>query len=87
MMPLGLFMSGERGEVLEIKAGAAEIQAGAECLEKEKSRCHAENMGIRSGKVVEVLRNEGSGPMLIKVDESRIALARGMAMKIFLRRI
>ncbi|MCL4872518.1 ferrous iron transport protein A [bacterium] len=87
MMPLGLFMSGERGEVLEIKANAAELQAGAECREKEKSHCHAENMGIRNGKVVEVLRNEGSGPMLIKVDESRIALARGMAMKIFLRRI
>ncbi len=43
-------------------------------------------MGIRKGKSVEMLNNEGRGPLLLKVDESRIAVGRGMAMKILVRR-
>jgi ferrous iron transport protein A len=42
-------------------------------------------MGIRIGKGVEMLNN-GSGPVLLRVDESRIAIARGMVMKIMVRR-
>lgn len=43
-------------------------------------------MGIRIGKSIEMLTNEGRGPLLLKVDESRIAVGRGMAMKILVRR-
>jgi len=39
-------------------------------------------MGIRVGKYIEIIRNEKKGPILLKVDESRIALGRGMAMNI-----
>jgi len=39
-------------------------------------------MGIRVGKEIEMLRNGESGPVLLKVDESRIAIGRGMAQKI-----
>lgn len=44
-----------------------------------------EDMGLRVGKSVEILNNRG-GPVLVRVDESRIAIARGMAMKILVRR-
>ena len=37
--------------------------------------------------MIEMLNNEGRGPLLLKVEESRIAIGRGMAMKIMVRRI
>ena len=47
---------------------------------------HIEDMGIRAGKEVQMLRNAGRGPLLLKVDETRIAMGRGMAMRILVRR-
>jgi ferrous iron transport protein A len=44
-------------------------------------------MGIRKGKKIDMLCNEGGGPVLLKIDESRIAIGRGMAMKIIVRKI
>jgi ferrous iron transport protein A len=41
-------------------------------------------MGLRIGKRVVMLAN-GAGPVLVKVDESRIAVDRGVAMKIKVR--
>jgi len=55
------------------------------CKDKEKSEVRVEDMGLRIGKTVEILNN-GGGPVLVKVDESRIAVARGIAMKIMVRR-
>jgi ferrous iron transport protein A len=55
------------------------------CKEREKSDVRVEDMGLRIGKKVEILNN-GGGPVLIRVDESRIAVARGIAMKIMVRR-
>jgi ferrous iron transport protein A len=73
MVPLGLLQLGDRAEVVEIISG--------------KHPCaRIEDMGFRVGKTVEMLNNEGRGPLLIKVDESRLALGRGMAMKILVRR-
>ncbi|MDA8387575.1 MAG: FeoA family protein [Nitrospiraceae bacterium] len=46
---------------------------------------HIEDMGIRAGKEVEMLKNPGRGPLLLKVDEARIAIGRAMAMRIFVR--
>lgn len=56
------------------------------CKDKEKSDVRVEDMGLRIGKTVEILNN-GGGPVLVKVDESRIAVARGIAMKILVRRM
>lgn len=82
MAPLGLLSEGERAEVVEIKT-----QRGY-CHGKSKNQlCHAEDMGIRIGKTIEMLNNKGRGPILVKVDDSRIAIGRGMAMKIMVRRI
>lgn len=48
---------------------------------------HLENMGLRPGKHVEMVTNSGTGPLVLRVDESRIAMGRGAAMKIYVRRI
>ncbi len=81
-MPLGLLCADERAEVIEVRNAA--IAVGV--TEKER-RNRVEDMGLRAGKIVEVLRNEGRGPVLLKVDESRIAMGRGAAMRILVRRI
>jgi ferrous iron transport protein A len=70
MLPLGLLSDGEVGEIIAV-AGAAH----GGCASR------AEDMGLRIGKCVVMLCN-GAGPVLVKVDESRIALDRGLAMKI-----
>jgi ferrous iron transport protein A len=74
MMPLGLLGEGETGEIVGFRGrtGAA-------------SDVRAEDMGLRAGNRVEVLRN-GTGPLLVKVEESRIAVDRTIAMRIGVRR-
>ncbi|MBI5740992.1 MAG: ferrous iron transport protein A [Nitrospirae bacterium] len=81
MSPLGLLSAGEKAEVVEVM-----MQKGC-CQGAGKGQsCHAEDMGLRAGKVVEMLNNGGGGPLLLKVDESRIAISRGMAMKIMVKK-
>lgn len=80
MMPLGLLSVADRAEVIEVKTGTHSFGGTKSCQDR------AEDMGLRVGKIVEVLSNAGRGPILLKVDESRIAMGRGMAMKILVRR-
>ena len=61
---------GEVGEIVGVAAGACGSRA--------------EDLGLRIGKRVRMLAN-GAGPVLVKVDESRIAVDRGVAMKIDVR--
>lgn len=82
MVPLGLLSTGEKAEVVEIKASKGCCHG-----KKDKHICHVEDMGLRVGNLIEMLNNEGHGPVVVKVDESRIAIGRGMAMKIMVRRI
>jgi ferrous iron transport protein A len=73
MMPLGLLAAGEVGEIVAV-TGVPD----AHCATR------AEDMGLRAGKRVEVLTNGGRA-VLVKVDESRIAVDRGVAMRIRVR--
>lgn len=73
MMPLGLLGDGEAAEIV-----AVAVDGGTHAS-------RAEDMGLRVGKRVLMLNN-GAGPLLVKVDESRIAVDRGVAMKIKVRR-
>jgi ferrous iron transport protein A len=82
MTPLGLLSKGEQAEIIEIK-GQKDCGHGS----SKNHLCYAEDMGLRVGKVIEMLNNEGRGPILLKVDESRIAISRGMAMKIMVMKI
>ncbi len=81
MMPLGLLSPGEQGEIAQIRIPATPAGGCA----REKGEGRLEDMGLRIGKTVQMLTN-GGGPVLLKVDESRIAIDRGMAMKIMVRR-
>ncbi|MGD8999799.1 MAG: FeoA family protein [Granulosicoccaceae bacterium] len=44
-------------------------------------------MGISLGCQIEVLQNPGSGPLLVLVRDTRIALGRGEALKILVRKL
>lgn len=86
MMPLGLLNPGEQGEIVLIRAHGTSSSCcgstcGSGCCDREKGGVRMEDLGLRVGKMVEML-NKGSGPVLLKVDESRIAVDRGLAMKI-----
>jgi ferrous iron transport protein A len=74
MFPLVLLTEGEVGEIVGVAAGG-----GGPCSSR------AEEMGLRVGKRVLMLNN-GAGPVLVKVDESRIAVDRSVAMRIKVRR-
>lgn len=86
MMPLGLLNSGEQGEIVAIRLPQTAAY-GQCCTGSNKCDCRVEDMGLRIGKKVEMLNNGGGGPLLLKVDESRIAVARGIAMKIMITEV
>lgn len=73
MMPMALLGDGEEGEIVAVAGGP-----GADGASR------AEDMGLRIGKRVVMLANR-AGPVLVKVDESRIAVDRGVAMRIKVR--
>jgi ferrous iron transport protein A len=91
MFPLGLLASGERAEVVAKDPASGHghqpghCDAGGKCCRKG-SVVRIEDMGIRPGKTIEMLNNEGGGALLVKIDEARIAVGRSMAMKIMVRR-
>jgi ferrous iron transport protein A len=85
MMPLGLLSNGERAEVMEVREGSAGSHH-AHRHDRGDHVCRMEDMGLRVGKCIEMLNNEGRGAMLIKIDESRIAIGRGIGMKVMVRR-
>ncbi|MEO5361259.1 MAG: ferrous iron transport protein A [Nitrospirota bacterium] len=68
----------------EEKHGSNGTMLRSKLLTSHHSRI--QELGIRAGKVVEMLNNKGRGPILFKVDDSRIALGRGLAMKIIVRK-
>jgi ferrous iron transport protein A len=84
-MPLGLLGQGEAGEIVEIRASKL---TGTVSLPGETGRCDGriEDLGVRVGRTVVMLNNAG-GAILLKVDESRIALARSLAMKIMIKEV
>ncbi len=88
-MPLELLTPGERGEITEIRHCGG---CGGGCHShghhhdhghhhKKATATRAEEMGLRVGKQVEVLNNEGN-LLLLLVEEARIAIDRRMARSI-----
>lgn len=62
----------------------AEGEAGVVCAAAAQRR--ASDMGLRPGAGVRMLRNAGGGPLVVGVEESRLAVDRGLAMRIYVRR-
>jgi ferrous iron transport protein A len=93
MCPLGLLSNGEFGEIMEIREGRQDCHRRAHGVPPghggfggKDHQGRMADMGLRVGKSVEMIRNGGDGAIVVKVDESRIAMARGMAMKILVER-
>ncbi|HEX9400437.1 MAG TPA: FeoA family protein [Anaeromyxobacter sp.] len=63
---------GEVGDIVRVAGGAG-------------ATARAEDLGLRAGKRVRMLAN-GAGPVLVKVDESRIAVDRRVALNIEVRK-
>jgi len=86
MLPLGLLSPGELGEIIAFRTGNGSSQSNCRCGEAGgKNGFRLEDMGLRIGKTVEMLSGSG-GPVLLRVNESRIAIGRGLAMKIMVRK-
>lgn len=62
----------------------AEGEAGVVCAGTAPRR--AEELGLRDGSSVRVLSGGGAGPLVVRVLDSRLALDRGLAMRILVRR-
>ncbi len=82
MVPLFELKEGDVGEIVE-------ISDKSECYGRKHrhGNCRCGNtrintLGLRVGKTVTLLQKQGRGPLLVKVDESRIAIGRGMAERI-----
>lgn len=80
MMPMGLMTAGEKAEVKDVGGRKSACSCGKDNTADACSQL--EDMGLRAGQIVEMLTNSGKGPILLKIDNSRIAIDRGMAMKI-----
>jgi len=90
MMVLGLVSSGEKCEIVKISNSGG---CGDECRDHgqgkpgaDSTATRAVDLGLRVGKRIEMLRNEGN-LLLVMVDNARIALDRRMAMKIMVREV
>jgi len=68
-MPLSMLSEGESGIVVDIEGGRGLIRRLLE-------------LGFTPGTRVKVLKVSPPGPLLVEVRESRIALGRGVAMKV-----
>lgn len=81
MMPLELLSPGERGEIMEVRhCGGCGCQ-GHGHHGRKGTATRAEEMGLRVGKQVEVLTNDGN-LLLLLIDEARIAIDRTIARTI-----
>lgn len=82
-MPLELMSAGERGEIMEIKhcGGCHSHGHHQEHNRHNATGTRAEEMGLRVGKMVQVLKNDGH-LLLLLVDEARIAIDRKIARSI-----
>ncbi len=100
MSPLALLNEGERAEIVMFSEKHGHWHQrrhrhnqypccgrGNNCAcRNSTAEDHLMDMGLRPGKFVEMITNSGSGSLVLLVDESRIAMSRGAAMKIYVRR-
>ena len=78
MIPLALLNNGENGLVAKIPKEKP-TQDGKVSIAK-----YIESLGIRVGKKIELLTKSNDGPVLVKVDNTRIALDQKLARRIML---
>ncbi|UWX57160.1 ferrous iron transport protein A [Chlorobaculum sp. MV4-Y] len=89
MAPLGMLGKGEVGEIVNLRAGG-----GCEHGHGRHHHAHGrENgkrlaeMGFSVGQTIEIIENSPGMPLLVRVHDSRVAIDRGVAMRIMVRRV
>lgn len=73
LIPLAMLSEGDEGKVREIRGGRGLIRRLSE-------------LGFIGGERVRILHSHSSGPILVEIKDSRIAIGRGVAMKIIIDR-
>jgi len=91
VFPLTFLKEGETGQIVGARGGSGCHRGyghgrGRGCQDLRRQD-YLQNMGIRPGKLVWMVTNKGTGPIVLRIDEIRIAIGRGAAMKIYVRRI
>lgn len=74
LMPLGFIEVGHEAIIKKIMGGSGMHTKLGE-------------MGFAQGTKIHIIRNDGSGPMVVSVMDSRMAIGRGMAQKIMVEEI
>ncbi|MFH1642242.1 MAG: FeoA family protein [Nanoarchaeota archaeon] len=69
MMPLAMCSEGE-----EVKVNCVDCGAGL-----KKRLC---DLGLYDGSIINIVKNDVSGPVIIKLKDSKLAIGRGQANKI-----
>ncbi len=72
-VPLSALRTGEEGVITELVGG-------------HNLRSRMVSLGMTPGAPVVVLQNFGRGPLIVRVRDTRVALGRGEAEKIIVRR-
>jgi ferrous iron transport protein A len=73
-LPLAFLSEGEEGDVLAVRGGRGLVQ-------------RLSDMGLTPSTKVKVIKSCPPGPMLVQVRDARVALGRGITMKIFVSRV
>jgi Fe2+ transport system protein FeoA len=74
MLPLALIAEGEEVRLIAIHGG-------------HHMRKRLADLGLNTGTALKVIRHNPSGPMILAVKGSRLALGRGMANRVFVELI
>jgi ferrous iron transport protein A len=72
-VPLSALNTGEHGAVVRLEGGRGLLSRMA-------------SLGFTPGAEITILQNFGHGPLIVRVREARVALGRGEAGKIYVRR-
>ncbi len=74
IVPLSSLRPGERGVVVSIGGGV-------------RARSKLVAMGLMPGAVVQVIEAYGRGPIIFTVGSTRLAMGRGLASRVLVRKI
>ena len=84
MLPMNLLSEGESAEILKMNLNDHLRMSG---IPKQEKFYRLEELGIRTGKFIRMLNSSNENTVLIMIDNSRLAISRKIAMKIFVRKI
>lgn len=97
IVPLGLLKEGDKARILNLHKNLKEDKSlkmlrecGCDegcgfCRRRKKGGAveRLKHLGFEKGQVIEVIKNQPGQPLIVSVENTRIALSRGLAMKVW----